>query len=83
MSRDHSVLSVNTRSQLYSLPSPSGAVMHSLTGVDMMEKVKHKEKNTNQEGLCACNDEFLKSQHLTLFCPFHTETIGKSLGNNC
>lgn len=80
LSRDHSLLIVSTGTQLWSLPSPSSAGMHSLTGVDMMENVKHK-KNRNQKGLCACSDEFLKSQHLILFCPFQNETTGKSLKN--
>lgn len=79
--RDHSVLSGNTGTRIYSLPFSSCAGMHSLTGVDMMENVKHK--NINQKGLYTCHYKLFKSQHLILFCPFQTQTIGKSLKNSC
>lgn len=54
---------------------------NSLICVDMMENIKHKKKDTNQKGFCACNDEFLKSQHLILFLPCQTKTIVKSIEN--
>lgn len=74
VSRDNSVLSVSTGAQLLSLPSSSYAGMHSLTGVDMMAKVKHKKKKHKSERLLCLQWWAFESQHLILFCAFQTET---------